>query len=87
MASSIYEFHAKHIADAIEARLGVEMVLVMDNATRVTKNGVGAGATALVSTTGYSSFSGEWQAGSRPVRLTPSYRHVFALAQLAPRIH
>jgi hypothetical protein len=46
-------------------------------------------ATALVSATGYSSFSGEWQAGSRPIlrRLTPSYRHVFALAQLAPGIH
>ena len=45
MVSSIYEFHAKHIADAIEERLseGVEMVLVMDNATRVTKEGVGAG--------------------------------------------
>jgi hypothetical protein len=45
MVSSIYEFHAKHIADAIEERLdaGVKMVLVMDNATRVTKAGVKAG--------------------------------------------
>jgi V8-like Glu-specific endopeptidase len=45
MVSSIYEFHAKHVADAIEERLadGVKMVLVMDNATRVTKKGVGPG--------------------------------------------
>ncbi len=45
MVSSIYEFHAKHVADAFEARLkdGVEMVLVMDNATRVTKAGVKSG--------------------------------------------
>ncbi len=45
MVSSIYEFHAKHIADAIEERLdgGVKMALVMDPATRVTKAGVGTG--------------------------------------------
>ncbi|MET4023135.1 phospholipase D-like domain-containing protein [Bradyrhizobium sp. S3.2.12] len=45
MVSSMYEFHAKHIADAIEERLagGVKMVLAMDNATRVTKAGVKAG--------------------------------------------
>lgn len=45
MVSSMYEFHAKHIADAIQTRLedGVDMVLVMDNATRVTKAGVKAG--------------------------------------------
>ena len=45
LVSSMYEFHAKHIADAIEDRLrsGVDMVLVMDNATRVTKEGVKTG--------------------------------------------
>ena len=45
MVSSIYEFHAKHIADAIEERLegGVQMALAMDPATRVTKAGVGTG--------------------------------------------
>jgi phosphatidylserine/phosphatidylglycerophosphate/cardiolipin synthase-like enzyme/V8-like Glu-specific endopeptidase len=43
MVSSIYEFHAKHIADAIEERLNdrMKMALVMDNATRVTRAGVG----------------------------------------------
>ncbi|WP_027582945.1 phospholipase D-like domain-containing protein [Bradyrhizobium sp. Ai1a-2] len=42
MVSSMYEFHAEHIADAIEKRLedGVEMDLVIDNATRVTRAGV-----------------------------------------------
>ncbi|OCK55066.1 hypothetical protein LMTR3_09880 [Bradyrhizobium sp. LMTR 3] len=42
MVSSMYEFHAEHIADAIQDRLaeGVEMALVIDNATRVTKAGV-----------------------------------------------
>lgn len=42
MVSSMYEFHAEHIADAIQVRLddGVDMVLVIDNATRVTKAGV-----------------------------------------------
>jgi phosphatidylserine/phosphatidylglycerophosphate/cardiolipin synthase-like enzyme len=41
----MYEFHAKHIADAIEERLadGVKMVLVMDKATRVTRAGVKIG--------------------------------------------
>jgi hypothetical protein len=45
MVSSMYEFHAKHIADAIQARLedGVDMVLVIDNATRVTAAGVKTG--------------------------------------------
>lgn len=45
IVSSIYEFHAKHIADAIEDRLkdGVKMKLTMDNATRVTKAGVKPG--------------------------------------------
>ncbi len=45
MVSSMYEFHAKHIADAIQARLEdeVKMVLVMDNATRVTSEGVKPG--------------------------------------------
>ncbi|MBT1511530.1 trypsin-like peptidase domain-containing protein [Bradyrhizobium sp. SRL28] len=42
MVSSMYEFHAEHIADAIQERLedGVEMDLVIDNATRVTRAGV-----------------------------------------------
>lgn len=45
MVSSIYEFHAKHIADALQARLAdnVELSLVMDNATRVTSEGVKPG--------------------------------------------
>lgn len=45
MVSSMYEFHAEHIADAIESRLndGVTMALVMDNATRVTREGVKPG--------------------------------------------
>jgi V8-like Glu-specific endopeptidase len=45
LVSSIYEFHAQHIADAIEARLGdgMKMALVMDKATRVTKKGVAEG--------------------------------------------
>lgn len=45
MVSSMYEFHAEHIADAIESRLsgGVKMALVMDNATRVTRAGVKPG--------------------------------------------
>lgn len=45
MVSSIYEFHAEHIAAAIENRLvkGVSMSLVMDNATRVDEGGVKPG--------------------------------------------
>ncbi|MBY5706972.1 hypothetical protein HFO38_30435 [Rhizobium leguminosarum] len=45
MVSSIYEFHANHIAEEIEKRLvdGVQFFLVMDNATRVTKEGVKPG--------------------------------------------
>ncbi|TFW55922.1 hypothetical protein CT676_37960 [Bradyrhizobium sp. MOS001] len=43
MVSSMYEFHAEHIADAIQERLadGVTMDLALDNATRVTRAGVG----------------------------------------------
>ncbi|WP_027155907.1 trypsin-like peptidase domain-containing protein [Mesorhizobium sp. WSM2561] len=45
MVSSMYEFHASHIAEAIESRFddGVKMALVMDNATRVTKAGLKEG--------------------------------------------
>lgn len=45
MVSSMYEFHAQHIADAIEARLdeGIKMDLVLDNATRTNKSGPGPG--------------------------------------------
>lgn len=45
LVSSIYEFHADHIAEAIEKRLAdsVQLQLVMDNASRVTKDGVKPG--------------------------------------------
>ncbi|MBR1030332.1 trypsin-like peptidase domain-containing protein [Bradyrhizobium liaoningense] len=45
MVSSMYEFHAEHIADAIQERLekGIKMDLALDNATRVTRAGVGDG--------------------------------------------
>lgn len=45
MVSSIYEFHADHIAQAIEKRLAdnIQLQLVMDNATRVTREGVKVG--------------------------------------------
>jgi phosphatidylserine/phosphatidylglycerophosphate/cardiolipin synthase-like enzyme len=45
MVSSMYEFHAEHIADTIQERLenGIKMDLALDNATRVTRAGVGDG--------------------------------------------
>jgi hypothetical protein len=45
MVSSMYEFHAEHVADAIQERLenGIKMDLALDNATRVTRAGVGDG--------------------------------------------
>src|SRR4030095_6008023 len=45
MVSSMYEFHAEHIADTIQERLenGIKMDLALDNATRVTGAGVGDG--------------------------------------------
>jgi hypothetical protein len=45
MVSSMYQFHAEHVADAIQERLenGITMELALDKATRVTKAGVGDG--------------------------------------------